>query len=120
MGEIFSIGYTFNVFVKFYSYTDLGEGEKISFPVRIYNAPNLCVASVPPLVPEVWSPIVDGYDPTYIYHEQDRVSQYYKDVYLHNWRLWYEKSKVEAPEYVYRDYEVAGSRKEEKGLKDLA
>lgn len=41
LGDVFAIGYVFNVFVKFKSLTDLGEGDKISLPVRIFNTPKL-------------------------------------------------------------------------------
>jgi hypothetical protein len=31
----------------------------------------------------------------YLYHEQDRVSEYYKEVFCENWKEWY--SKIDLP-----------------------
>lgn len=59
LGEVFAIGYIFNVFVKFKSLTDLGEGYKISIPIRIFNTPKLIQSDEPYRVPKQWNPITD-------------------------------------------------------------
>jgi hypothetical protein len=59
LGEVFAIGYIFNVFVKFKSLTDLGEGDKISLPVRIFNTPKLIQSTEAYRVPNQWNPVTD-------------------------------------------------------------
>ena len=60
-------------------------------------------------MPDNWNPISDGYDPTYIYHEQNKVSEYYDRVWLANWRMWYKKAEVDPPVLIQAEYDVAGA-----------
>lgn len=39
MGDVFAVGYIFNIYVKVQSLTDFGEGDKTSLPIRIFATP---------------------------------------------------------------------------------
>ena len=41
IGDVFIIGYVFNIYVKVQSLTDFGEGLKTSLPIRIFATPSL-------------------------------------------------------------------------------
>lgn len=110
MGEVFAIGFVFNVYVKFKAWNSTGMGDRITLPIRVFNNPKLDHADEPYRVPEVWTPITDNFDPTYLYHEQFKVSDYYQRVWLVNWRNWYQKLDLQAPSQISQEYEVAGAQ----------
>lgn len=41
LGEVFAIGYTLGVFVKFDGWQEHGQGDRTNVPVRIFNEPRL-------------------------------------------------------------------------------
>jgi hypothetical protein len=83
-------------------------------PIRIFNEPKLVQSDEPWRVPDGWNPMCDGYEPTYLYHEQNKVSDYYNRTWLANWRLWYKKAGVAPPVLIEANYKVAGQEEEEK------
>lgn len=89
LGEVFAIGYTLGVYVKFDGMLEHGQGDKLNIPIRIFNEPRLVQSDEQWRIPEDWNPISDGYDPTYLFHEQNKVSEYFDRVWLANWRMWY-------------------------------
>lgn len=71
-------------------------------------------------MPKNWSPYVDGFDPTYLYTEQGHISPYYRNVYLANWRKWYEKCEIEAPTSISENYQLIGATEPKLDIKNLA
>ena len=74
LGEVFAIGYHLGFYVKFKGWTEKGQGHKTMIPIRIFNEPKLVQSDEPWRVPDDWNPISDNYEPTYIYHDQNKVS----------------------------------------------
>ncbi len=71
-------------------------------------------------VPKNWSPYIDEFDPTYLYIEQGLISLYYRNVYLANWRKWYEKCEIEAPTSISENFALIGENQPKLDVKDLA
>ncbi len=67
-------------------------------------------------MPPNWSPISGIAEPVYIFHEQDRVSEYYKNVFCENWKEWYSKIDLPNPFVFNGEIKVATKKEEPKKL----
>ncbi len=74
MGDVFAVGYIFNVYVKVQSMTDFGEGDKTSLPVRIFATPELIQSQEPYCIPTEWNPYQDNFGICYLYNEENACS----------------------------------------------
>lgn len=95
LGQVFQINYVFKVYVKHDAWNSIGEGNCVELPLRIINQPRLIQSQEHYRVPANWSPVSGILEPVYLYHEAERVSLYYKNVFCENWKDWY--AKVELP-----------------------
>ena len=120
LGEVFAIGYTLGFYVKYTGWKETGAGDKSTIPIRIFNEPRLVESEDGFRVPDGWNAISDGYEPTKIWFEENKVSRYYMDVWRANWLTWYDKAKVTPPVLLQAEYAVAGEPEIQKDLKDLA
>jgi hypothetical protein len=65
-------------------------------------------------VPPNWAPVSGILEPVYIFHEENRVSEYYKNVYCENWKEWYAKIDLPNPLIFGGEVKVATKKIEPK------
>lgn len=93
---MFAIGYILDVYVKHKVWS--GVGDKVSVPIRVLTPlAKTFVGSEPPRLPKEWAPITDNFEPTYLYHDQKKVSKYFSDVFSANWLAWYKRINLVPP-----------------------
>lgn len=106
-GDVFAVGYILDIFVKHNVWR--GIGDKVSVPIRVLGMPPKALqSSEPPRLPKEWNPTKDDFEPTYLYHDQEKVSKYFSDVLSANWLAWYKRLGLEAPDDLTPEYFLNG------------
>lgn len=106
-GDVFAVGYILDIYVKHKVWS--GVGDKVGMPIRVLAPlPKTTVSSEPPRLPKEWAPITDEFEPTYLYHDQQKVSKYFSDVFSANWLAWYKRINLDAPADITPEFYLSG------------
>ena len=77
----------------------------MQIPLKLHVRPIPQLTSPEPFrVPEDWQPIQGTQEPSYLYHEQDKTSDFFKYVVVQNWKKWFKTGGVACDPFFLAEY----------------